>query len=105
MPHMEFGEVWKAISVKIRPGASLPNWTVKNNYLGDVMTIVEVTNEKIVVDAPNAKNFQSISKRDFELIWAVWPMYKSGEVGRQTIRSMTRYSKYIISIFRSVDQE
>lgn len=98
-----FDEIWIKLQAYLKPGTILRNWTVLNGYLGDKMEVVQINQNEIVVQAPNAKTLQRISRNEFEKIWNVWPDYLSGQKQRQEIREITHYSKYIISIFRWVE--
>ncbi len=98
MAEPAFEPIWQKIMTRLKPGMSIRNWTHLKGYLGDEMKVNKVTQERIVIDAPNAKLPQSVSKTDFQKVWTSWPEYKSGQVQRQIFTEMTRYSKYIISI-------
>lgn len=100
-----FEKLWQRLQTHCRPGTSIPNWTAHKGYLGDVMTVVAIDQGHIVFAAPNAKNLQQVPKEDFGEVWKIWPGYKSGLVERQTIRNMTRYSKFILSTLRWVEEK
>ncbi len=93
-----FEIVWEELQNRLRAGLIIPNWTYLKGYMGDSMRIEEVEDVEIVVQAPKAKNLQHVSKENFEIIWKIWPDYKSGRFHRQGMTPMTHYSKYIISI-------
>lgn len=93
-----FESLWQELQHRLRPGLIIPNWTYLKGYLGDTMRIEEVEDVEIVVKAPKAKTLQHVSKANFEIIWKIWPAYKTGRLQRQEMREMTYYSKYIISI-------
>ena len=99
-----FDQFWNELITTLKPDTEISNWTAFNGYLGDTMEIVEVKEKMIVVESPNAKNLQRISKRDVEKIWQIWPAYLAGKVQRQEIRDLTRHSKYIISILHWCDK-
>lgn len=63
------------------------------------MTIVKIRENYIEVEPPRAMNVQVVSKKDFESVWEVWTDYKTQKVKREELKPMTRYSKYIISIY------
>ena len=98
-----FETVWQELQNRLRPGLIIPNWTYLKGYLGDTMRIEEVEDVEIVVQAPKAKTLQHVSKANFEIIWKIWPEYKTGLLPRQEMIEITRYSKYIISIFHWLD--
>jgi hypothetical protein len=94
-----FDIVWSHLQTNLKPDMVIPNWTAYNDYLGDTMKIIAVRSKYIVVDAPNAKSVQSVPIGDFEKLWEVWPDYKAQRVKRNELTGVTRFSKYIISIF------
>lgn len=101
---MTFAETWAAIQTNLASGAEIKNWTAAKGYLGDSFTISRVSSNCIVVSSPGAENEQSVPKRDFEILHAVWLPYCAGSVQRQEVRDKTRFSKYIISILRHVEK-
>jgi hypothetical protein len=101
---LTFYEIWKVILRQLKPGELIPNWTVLKGYLGDSMKVVQVYKREIIVQAPNAKRLQHVSRGEFENIWAVWPAYKTGQKQRQEIREMTFHSKYILSILHWLEE-
>ena len=98
-----FDEVWKFIRANLKPGDTIKNWTAYKGYLGDVMTINSIHPDHIYVDSPNAATTQKVPRDDFEAFWKVWQDYKSERVRRGDLVDVTRYSKYIISIFNWYD--
>ncbi len=99
-----FPEIWQLISRRLKPGDSIPNWTVLKGNLGDSMIVVQVDEGEIIVQTPNAKHLQHVSRGEFEKIWGVWPAYKAGQIQRQEIREMTYHSKYILSILHWLEK-
>jgi hypothetical protein len=95
-----FDNVWNELQNKLKPGIQIANWTAHHGYLGDEMTVVEITPLRITFEAPKAKNLQNVPKDDFEFVWQHWDGYIEGEILRQYIRDRTRYSKYIISTLK-----
>lgn len=96
----EFEEIWRAIQHRLNTGDTIPNWTANNGYLGDTMQIVDMNDDVIVFQAPNAKKNPRVYRAEFEKIWKLWNAYKSGHVRRHEIAEISYFSKYIISIFR-----
>lgn len=99
---MTFEETWNAIQAGLATGTKIRNWTAANGYLGDTVTISDVSSGRVVVSPPAADSEQSVSKKEFEKVHAVWAGYCSGVVQRHKIRDMTRFSKYIISILHHI---
>lgn len=100
-----FETVWKYIQVNLKPGSEIKNWTAFKGFLGDSMTIGGIRGNYIEVEAPKAENILNVSKKDFESVWEVWSDYKSQKVKRMELTPITRFSKYIISIFHWYEQE
>ena len=67
------------------------------------LTVVEVSSDKVVIEAPKAKHLVSVYRTDFQNVWQVWPAYKTGWIQRHEIRDTTFFSKYIISIFHWIE--
>lgn len=101
---MTFADAWNAIQTTLNPGAKVKNWTAAKGYLGDSFAITRISPAFVVVSSPKAANEQSVSKRDFEILHAVWSGYCTGSVQRQELRDMTRFSKYVISILHHIER-
>jgi hypothetical protein len=95
----EFDEVWKDLLASLKTDTKIKNWTVYSGYLGDTMKVIVTGNETISIDAPRAKNTLVVPKEDFEAVWEVWIDYKREKVKRNELSPLTRFSKYVISIF------
>ncbi len=94
-----FDTVWSHLQTHLKPDMVIPNWTAYKGYLGDTMKVVAIRSNYIVLDSPNAKANQSVPRDNFEAVWGVWPGYKAQRVKRNELTELTRFSKYIISIF------
>lgn len=94
-----FDEVWNDIQTKLHIGTVVKNWTAFGGYLGDTMKVDNVNSNMIVIDAPRATTLQQVSRDDFKKVWQVWADYKTQKVKRFELRDLTRFSKYIISVF------
>lgn len=99
-----FEPVWASLIANLKPGTTIKNWTILKGDLGDQMTIVSIRQNYVEVDTPRATNNQVVPKSDFERVWEVWPDYKAQKLRRYEIRDMTRFSKYIISIFHWLEE-
>lgn len=96
---MEFELVWAKLQSKLKPRLSIPNWTIDHGFFRGSMTILEIDDAFVKVDSPNAKHIQNVRKQDFEEVWGIWTDYKNGKFRRGNMTELTRYSKYVISIF------
>jgi hypothetical protein len=103
---MSFPDTWNYVQTFLSPGDSIKNWTKDRGYLGDEFTILRVSPSIITVDTPGAINLQHVPKSDFEGVYNIWTDYVGCRYRRQWIRDeITRYSKYIISILRWVEDQ
>jgi len=101
---MPFVNTWNYIQNNLNIGAVIDNWSKDSQYLGDRFTISNISLSKIDVDTPGAKNIQKIPQNDFEGVYNVWQQYIACTYSRDQIRdNITRYSKYIISILKWVE--
>ncbi len=102
---MEFEKVWQKLQGNLRPRLVIPNWTVDKGYFHGSMIVVAVTDEVIEVESPGAKNLQNVRKQDFEEVWKIWPEYTNGKFRRGDMVELTRFSKYVISIFHWLEMQ
>lgn len=97
---MRFGEFWQKLLSQLYPGLTIRNWTVAKGYLGDEFIVASISNNAIKVESPNATNIQNISRGEFEIMFNNWEKYCSGQLQRQHLRDLTRFSKYTMSIIK-----
>jgi len=97
-----FDTIWGTIS-QIEIATSIPNWTQRNGYKGDNFEVDNVSENSITFNVPNAKYKQVVPKRDFVALWKIWSGYKAGTIKRHELRSLSRYTKYIISVFKHLE--
>jgi hypothetical protein len=94
-----------AILATLTTGTKVPNWTVASGLRGDTFHIVSVSLTEVVAETPNAQHLQKIPMGDFAAVYDLWTGYTNGTVHRSEIRNVTRYSKYIISIYHWLETE
>ena len=88
----------------IKPGMKVEYWGLARGSKGTKFSIHSIDKSYVICDPPKAKNLQSVPKKDFQQVWELWKDYILGEVQRQFIRDeITRYSSYIISIYKHLD--
>jgi hypothetical protein len=102
---MSFEQVWSTLNAKCLPPQKIRNWTVLKGNLGDIMTVVGLSGNYVEVDTLGAQTIQMVPKKDFEAVFNVWKAYKANRVTRQEICTMTRFSKYVISILHWLESE
>jgi hypothetical protein len=94
-----FHEITKQLS----EGQTIKNWTAKSGYLGEPFAITEITANYVCVK-PMSASLQRISDKDFAKVSEVWNAYINGNFQRYKMRDITRFSKYIISIFHHIEK-
>lgn len=96
---MAFPDAWNALQANLSAGTAIPNWTAHNGAIGEPFTITDVTDTFVFVDAPGSKTLQRVPRTDFEKVYDRWDDYVHGGLARSKFTPLTRYSKYIISVF------
>jgi len=100
---MPFINTWNYIQNNLKPGMLIDNWTKDRKYLGDQFTILKATPTEVQVDAPNAQYTQHAPRNDFERVYDIWGQYIACTYPRHKIRDFTRFSKFVISILKWVE--
>ena len=101
---MSFVDTWNYIQKKLIADQIIDNWTYNKGYLGNQFSILRVAANAVHVNTPDAINIQQVPRNDFHGVYNIWDQYKAGTYLRHRIRdNITRYSKYIISIFRWIE--
>jgi len=95
---MPFADMWAALQTQLAQGATIQNWTAYSGEIGEPFTIEEVSSEKITVRPEGAKLSQSVRRKDLEVVYERWEDYVKGAFPREGFNSLTRVSKYAISI-------
>jgi hypothetical protein len=102
---VRFDAVWSELVARLRPGLVIPNWTQDKGHFGEDFRVVMAEPGGVVVAPPGAKHPQTIGKAEFERVFGLWPGYLTGAIRRMDLRDVTRYSKYVISLFRWLEGE
>jgi hypothetical protein len=97
---MAFPDTWNALQTNLIAGTVIPNWTIHSGAIGEPFTVTDVSATVVVVDAPGAETLQRVPRADFEAVYDHWDGYAHGGLPRSKLLPLTRYSKYVISIFR-----
>lgn len=100
---MTFPEFWSKLQSNLISGSLIRNWTMKKAYLGDQFKIISVAATHVEVDSPEAETIQRVSRKDFEIMFDNWNSYCSGELQRKKLVSLTRVSKYTMSILKHLN--
>jgi len=100
---LPFENIWLRIQRELKNGQVVQNWSMAKGFTGNTFEIVSVTDKAIICNPPKSTNLQVISKKEFEKVWEVWDKYLLGKIPRYSLRDMTRFSSYIISILHLMD--
>ena len=98
-----FEGFWKFCQERLKIGEVIPNWSVSGRIRIAKFKIVEITENSIGYDSPNAKNRQNVYKNEFQQIFNVWDDYKKGCIPRNEIREMNKKTTYIIATIKYVE--
>src|SRR5690606_28530966 len=100
LKEMAFATAWAALQSRLRPGMTIQNWTAHKGPTGEPFEIVAVEADVVVVRPEQAQGNQRVKRSDFNVVYDHWDGYLGGEVQRQALIPLTRNSKYVISIWR-----
>ena len=73
------------------------SWTMKKGFFGEDFT-AQVKNPNTILCTTLKGSEQSVSMKNFRLVYDDWEGYLSGNVKRKDWIPHTRFSKYTISI-------
>jgi len=94
-----FASAWSEMQARLGVRVRIPNWTRDSGFRGEGFTVVEVSQTLVRVDPPGAQGLVAVPRGEFEKVFAVWGRYTADGLPRQELVALTRFSKYIISIF------
>jgi hypothetical protein len=92
-----FEGVWADLRHRLKPGSAIKSWSVKG-YTGREFRIDGVDGGKVIVIPAKGKP-RSITKADFAGVYALWPTYTSGMIGRAELCAKSQNTTYILSLF------
>jgi hypothetical protein len=102
---MSFTHTWSFIQSNLKPGENIDNQTFLKGRFGENFTVDFIDPNNVHIVVASTQTIQQIPRVDFDKIYKVWDQYKTGTYRRQMIRFLTRYSKYIISIFYWIEMK
>jgi hypothetical protein len=103
--HVRFDRAWSELVARLRAGTEIRNWTRDHGYIGGDFRVVAIDHGSVVVAAPGAENLQTVGKGEFAKVFELWRGYSRGDVRRQDLRDVTRFSKYVISLLHWLEGE
>ena len=93
---ISFDQCWREICSRLTPKPELNAWSAAGRARGH-FGISAVTKEGINVSTSKGPRF--VPRRDFELLFPLWPGYRDRKIQRQSLRDMCLNSTYVVSIF------
>lgn len=100
---LTFEGFWKICQERLNVGDVIPNWSVSGRIQIAKFKIVEITENGIGYDSPNAEYTQNVSKNEFQQIFNVWDDYEKGSIPRHELREMNKKTTYIIATIKYVE--
>ena len=91
-----FDQCWRNILAKLRPMPEMYAWS-KAGRAHTHFAIVEVEPGGITVRT--SKSLRRVPRRDFEVIFPLWPGFKDGKVQRNELRDLCQNTVYVLGIF------
>jgi hypothetical protein len=91
-----FDMCWQSILSNVRPMPRMSAWS----YAGRARRhfgIVDVQPSSITVKT--SEGLRRVPRRDFEVIFPLWPGYKDGKVQRRELRDICQNTVYVLGIF------
>ncbi len=95
-----FEGTWADLRSRLRVGAIIRNWSADSGYTGGEFRINDMDSSAIVVRSPQMGPERSVSRRDFEKLFALWSQYNRGSVSRAELGKHSQNTTYVVSILR-----
>jgi hypothetical protein len=100
---MQLEEIWNELKRRLKKNSEVRSWSAATGFLGDSFTVVGAKAGHVVIKSAYDINPQKIPDQDFVSVLEVWGDYVDGKLTRADLSARTKYSKYIISILRSLE--
>jgi hypothetical protein len=97
-----FEHVWVDFRRRLKPNTTIQSWSIRSGYTGGEFRIDTVGAAAIIV-IPEGGKPRSVAKEDFRTMYALWPGYKAGLIGRAELRDQSQNTTYILSLFHWCD--
>jgi hypothetical protein len=92
----KFETFWNDLSIQLKTNKKIKNWTIKKGNFGEDFTAQIKNNNSIMITTLKGSE-QSVSRKDFQLIYDDWDGYVNERIKRIEF-SQSRFTKYTISI-------
>jgi len=93
-----FEEAWSDIQLRLTPGTVVKNWSADKGYTGGRFKITGLDSSSVLIQSEHMNQERHVSKGDFERLFAFWPAYTCGTVGRSELAKRSQNTTYILSI-------
>jgi hypothetical protein len=91
-----FDKCWENILATLRPMPEMYAWSQAGRARSH-FGIVEVKPSGVTVET--SKGLRRVPRKDFEIIFPLWPDFRNGKVQRHKLRDLSRNTVYILGIF------
>lgn len=91
-----FDKCWADILAKLRPMPEMYAWSQAGRARSH-FGIVEAKSGGVTVKT--SKGLRQVPRRDFEVIFPLWPGFKDGKVKRHELRDLCQNTVYVLGIF------
>lgn len=91
-----FDSYWENILAKLRPMPEMSAWSQAGRARSH-FGIAEVGPSGVTVRT--SKGVRHVPRKDFEIIFPLWPDYKKGNVQRHKLRDLSQNTVYVLGIF------
>ena len=92
----KFDNFWNDLLIDLKTTKKIKNWTTKKGYFGEDFTAQVKNNHSMLITTLKGSE-QSVSRKDFQLIYDDWDGYVNERIKRIEF-SQSRFTKYTISI-------
>ena len=100
---MQLADIWIELKRRLTKNSEIKSWSVATGFLGDTFTVIGAKSGHVLIKSPFDLNPQKIPDQDFITVLELWNDYVEGKLTRADIQTRTKFSKYIISILRSLE--
>jgi len=96
----EFERVWARLGGRLESGTKILYWGVRRGYSGRAFRVTCVGERSIAITGSGLSVQRTISKEEFQRIYARWRGYCNGSIQRQALRPLSFNTSFTLSIFR-----
>jgi hypothetical protein len=86
-------------------GAVVQNWSASSGDRDGSFQVTAVEADLIEIRSSQTGHPQRIPRADFERVYAVWEPYCRGDYPRSALGNVTRFSTYVVSLLRRLEEQ